>query len=105
MTIINDYLEHTVHWKKQYGEKTLVLMQVGSFYEVYALKDGGGKLVGSNIEEFSRINDMLIANKNVRVKGPVKDITESTQMFSVAMAGFGLTQLDKYVDRHPIIDN
>jgi len=99
MTIINDYLEHTVHWKKQYGEKTLVLMQVGSFYEVYALKDGGGKLVGSNIEDFSRINDMLIANKNVRVKGPVKDITESTQMFSVAMAGFGLTQLDKYVGK------
>ena len=49
MTITTDYFSYTEKWKKEYGEKTLILMQVGSFFEVYALKDKNGKLTGSNI--------------------------------------------------------
>ena len=39
MGIVDEYLEYTKKWKKEYGEKTIVLMQVGSFFEVYALKN------------------------------------------------------------------
>ena len=63
MTIVSDYLDYTVKWKKEFGEKTIVLIQVGSFFEVYALKDKDGNIIGSDIETFSNINDMVIAPK------------------------------------------
>ena len=89
MTIVSDYLDYTVQWKKEFGEKTIVLIQVGSFFEVYALKDKDGNIIGSDIETFSNINDMVIAPKaNMSFKG-----------CSVLIAGFGLPQLDKYVDK------
>lgn len=88
MTLTDDYFSYTKQWKEEYGEKTIVLMQVGSFFEVYALEDKDGKLIGSHIEEFARINDMVIATKSTCVGSkPVK------------MAGFGLAQIDKYIRR------
>jgi len=88
MTIVSDYLSLTEKWKKEYGDKTIVLMQVGSFFEVYALIDENGNYIGSEIERFSEINDMTISKKNVCV-GKSK----------VVMAGFGLPQLEKYVKK------
>ena len=49
MTLTDDYFNYTKQWKEEYGEKTIVLMQVGSFFEVYALEDKDGKLIGSHI--------------------------------------------------------
>ena len=88
MTIINDYLELTEKYKKEYGEKTLLLMQVGSFFEAYGLRDKENKIYGSNISDFADINDMTISKKNICVG---KD--------HVVMAGFGLPQLEKYVKK------
>ena len=88
MSLVESYLSYTTKWKKEYGENTIVLMQVGSFFEVYALLDKDDKRQGSNIDDFSRINDMVIADKRQRV-GDLK----------VVMAGFGLAQLDKYVNK------
>jgi DNA mismatch repair protein MutS len=88
MTLVEEYLEHTKNYKEIYGSKTLVLMQVGSFYECYAIKKGEGIYEGSNIVDFAQINDMVIANKNTTVNDE-----------NVVMAGFGLPQLDKYVKR------
>ena len=39
MTIYDDYLNYTDEYKSTYGEKTIVLMQVGSFFECYGLVD------------------------------------------------------------------
>ena len=89
MTIIEDYLKLTIEYKKQYGEKTLILMQVGSFFECYAILDKTNNIYsGSNIQEFSDINDLVIANKSAFHKGQ-----------NVVMAGFGLAQLEKYIKR------
>ena len=48
---INKFVKnkHTQYYKNIYGEKTIVLMQVGSFFEVYALKNKEGEIIGSNI--------------------------------------------------------
>ena len=35
---INDYFEYTKEHTACYGDKTLVLIQVGSFFECYALE-------------------------------------------------------------------
>ena len=88
MTIINDYLSYTERYQETYGDKTLVLMQVGSFFECYALVCKDGTYHGSHIREFAEINDMTISRKNICVSGK-----------SVVMAGFGLPQLEKYVKK------
>ena len=89
MSIVKDYLSYTLEWKKEYGEKTLVLIQVGSFFEVYALKDlESGKISGSNIIEFSNLNDLIVS--------PKQSFIDKKQ---VMMAGFGLPQIDKYVKK------
>ena len=84
MSLVQDYLDFTKEWKKEYGEKTLVLMQVGSFFEVYAVLNNKGEFVGSNINDFSTINDMVISKK-----------TTCAGKQQVVMAGFGLAQLEK----------
>ena len=89
MALVKEYLKLTSQYKKDYGDKTIVLYQVGSFYEVYALKTKTNEYIGSDIEEFSKMNDMLIAEKS-------KVFINNSQ---VVMAGFGLAQLDKYVKR------
>ena len=86
MSIVQDYLDYTKKWKAEYGEKTIVLIQVGSFFEVYSLKNPDGTSSGSNINEFAAINDMVIAEKNTCVGN-----------LPVLMAGFGVAYLDKYV--------
>jgi len=88
MALVKEYLDITKKYKELYGEKTLVLMQVGSFYECYAIKKGKNVYEGSNILDFTQINDMVIANKNTFV-----DNNE------VVMAGFCLAQKDKYVKK------
>ena len=86
MTIVKEYLEFTKKWKLEYGEKTLVLMQVGSFFEVYGLLDKDNNIYGSDITAFSEICDMAVSKKNSCVGAE-----------NVVMAGFGLAQLEKYV--------
>jgi DNA mismatch repair protein MutS len=53
MTIIQDYLKLTKELINNYGEKSLVLMQVGSFFECYALLEKDGSYSGSLIKEFA----------------------------------------------------
>lgn len=88
MTIVKEYLDYTEKWKKEYGEKTLVLMQVGSFFESYGLLDKDNNIYGSDICNFAEINDMTISRKNICV-GKAR----------VVMAGFGLPQLEKYIKK------
>ena len=88
MTIVKEYLEYTEKWQNEYGEKTLVLMQVGSFFESYGLLDKDNNIYGSNITNFAEICDMTVSRKNLCV-GKAK----------VVMAGFGLAQLEKYVKK------
>ncbi len=49
MTIVKEYLDYTEKYKKEYGVNTLVLIQVGSFFEAYGLLDKDSKIYGSDI--------------------------------------------------------
>ena len=89
MTIYNDYLKYTEKYKKIYGEKTLVLMQVGSFFECYGLVDKNDEKIffGSEIMNFSKICDMTISKKSGC----------NCDGYNVVMAGFGTQQIEKYI--------
>ena len=37
--IIDEYLDYTKTYKEKYGDRCIVLMQVGSFFEIYTITD------------------------------------------------------------------
>ena len=88
-TIYEKYLDHTTNYKQQYGEKTIVLMMVGSFYEVYGLKSALGDVSGSEIIAFSQVCQMNVSEKKkVSVNGN-----------TVLMAGFPEYTLERYLQK------
>jgi len=90
--IYSEYFKITKENQINYGKKTIVLMQVGSFLEVYGIKTSSGNIIESQIEEFTEICQLNIAEKK--------------SMFGnkgqIVMAGFGVFLLDKYLPK--IID-
>jgi DNA mismatch repair protein MutS len=85
MALILSYFEHTKKYTEEYGDKTIVLMMVGSFYEMYGEKNSKGVISGSKIEEVSKICDLAIAQK--------------TGTGTNVMAGFTYTKIDKYLKK------
>ena len=65
MTLLSEYTREFELYQNKYGEKTMFLMQCGSFFEVYSCKKGG-VFLNNTIEDFSRICDMRIANKKCK---------------------------------------
>jgi DNA mismatch repair protein MutS len=88
MALIKEFFELTKKYEEQYGKNTIFLIQVGSFFECYGLKDASNNIYGSNINEFSRICDLNIAEKRICVG-----------LDQVVMAGFTQHILDKYVKK------
>lgn len=93
MTIIGDYFTLTKKHKVQYGENTIVLLQVGVFFEVYALLGENGMYMGSDIETFTTINDLVMAKKQIKMsddKGILRNVMQS---------GFHIDHSEKYINR------
>ena len=87
MSLITTYLKLTKEYSDKYGDKTVILMMVGSFYEIYGEKtsniDGSFFIIGSKIEEISKLCDLTIAQKTTQY----------------VMAGFTYTKIDKYLKK------
>ena len=89
MALVKEYFELTKKYQSEYGESTIVLMQVGAFFEVYGLENKEtGVRKGSCITDFSRICDLNIADKKICVGKE-----------GVLMAGFSHYMIDKYIKK------
>jgi len=84
--IFAEYFSATLQYQQEYGPNTLVLMQVGAFFESYGLKDAPGGPM-SRIEDFCRICELKLAEKS----------KDRYQGFPLYMAGFGEYNLEKYI--------
>lgn len=60
-TVINEYFAYQEKYTKQFGSKTIVLMQVGSFYESYATDK-----LGYNLDEISILLNVVRTKKNTK---------------------------------------
>jgi len=78
MSLQKQYFELTQKYQHEYGERSIVLMQVGAFMEVY------GKTDNNYLEDFSRVCDLNVVKRG-----------ES----DVLMAGFKEVYVDKYVKK------
>lgn len=85
MTIIDDYIECRDEHIKKYGAKTTVLMQVGSFFEVYA-----EDIDDDHIHEITNCLNIILSRKNKKVA----KVDRSNPL----MAGFPMSMLDKYLE-------
>jgi DNA mismatch repair protein MutS len=87
LSTCREYFQYTNEYVKKYGEKTVVFMQVGAFYEIYGLKyPNQENITGSCIEEISEITGLAVASKKFMVDSA-----------TVYMAGFRDYSLDKYI--------
>ena len=79
--IIDDYLEYSRVYKSKYGDKCIVLMQVGSFYELYSVSD-------NDIYIIADLCNIQISRKNKSIP----EVSTSNPL----MAGFPLYTISKY---------
>ena len=63
MTIIDDYLEYQEQYETKYGELTLVLMQVGHFFEAYGVDNSEENCNGDNLKKLSDIMNIVLTKK------------------------------------------
>jgi len=89
MTIIDDYLDYQVKYEKEYGENTCILMQVGHFFECYAVDNQKEKINNENIYRLSDIMNIQLTRKN-------KTIQENHRG-NPLMIGVNLYSIDKYI--------
>lgn len=87
-SIYDDYFKYTDAASKKYGPKSVVLMQVGAFYEMYGLKNGDS-VVGSRVSDIASVcGGLAISEKKTIHSG-----------FPVVMAGFRDYTLDRHAQR------
>lgn len=94
--VIKLYFEYTEKYKKDYGEKTIVLIQVGAFFEIYGMqkRENNEKIYfGSEINSISKICDLNITLKTKTT------VDYNGIKYNVGMAGFRDYNLDKYLEK------
>ena len=82
-SLISDYLQLSQQYTSKYGSRTVVLMQVGAFFEMYGLKNTLGSL-----NEVCQLCSLNTSDKKICVGQE-----------QVVMAGFRDYTLDKYITK------
>jgi DNA mismatch repair protein MutS len=87
MSLVTEYFELTKKFQEEYGDNTILLMQVGAFFEVYGIYDKeNDTIISSKITEFSHICELNVVDKNTCVGKN-----------NVMMAGFKDFMIEKYL--------
>ena len=89
--IYDSYMNYTRELKKEYGERSIVFLHVGSFIEVYGKKDKiTNEISGSEIVDFKNICEFSMKEKSG---------AKTSDGYNIVMAGFPDYNLDKYTDK------
>ena len=93
MALINEYFDLNEKYLKLYSTNMILLIQVGSFFEVYGKKNKSTNIITSNqIGDFARICELNVVDKNIYVASVSVDE-------SIVMAGFKDVMIDKYLKK------
>ena len=87
--LIDDYINYQLKYQSKYGDKTVILMQVGSFFEAYAIDNDKEKI---NIDNLNQICDLM----NIQISRKNKNIIENSRS-NPLMAGFPLFAIEKFI--------
>ena len=87
--LIDDYINYQIKYQGKYGDKTVILMQVGSFFEAYAIDNEKEKI---NIDNLNQICDLM----NIQISRKNKNVIENSRS-NPLMAGFPLFAIEKFI--------
>ena len=85
--LIDDYFKHQIRFEKKYGEKTIVLMEVGSFFELYGVSNEQEK-----IGDAKAVCELL----NIQLTRRNKAILENSRK-NALMAGFPSQSMKRFL--------
>jgi DNA mismatch repair protein MutS len=86
-SVLSEYLKIYSEYSEKYGEKTAVLMCVGSFYECYGVDNESEK--HGNAAEMAKILNIILTRKNKKLL--------RNSMQNPLMLGFPCLALNKYI--------
>lgn len=84
MSLIKEYITYHNDYKKQYGNKIAVLMQVGSFFEMYSVMGDGP--------------DLFEISKLLNIAHTYRDKSKPESMTNGRMCGFQQNSLEKFLE-------
>ena len=65
-SIVKEYLKYHVQYTEKYGEKTVILMMVGSFYECYSVHNDTVQ-IGPDLQYFSNLLNIQVSRRNKNI--------------------------------------
>jgi DNA mismatch repair protein MutS len=83
MTMMDSYFKLNEEYREKYGKKTLLLYQVGAFFEVYTKVGKSKEIIEQQILDYKKFADLNTANKSE----------------TILMMGFRDYMLEKYIDK------
>ena len=86
--IFNLYIWYLDYYRQKYGDKTIVLMQVGGFYECYGVENDKMKI--GMAKEIGSLLHLEVTRRNKEIR--------QCSIDNYLMAGFPLAALSKYID-------
>uniref|UniRef100_A0A6C0CT66 DNA mismatch repair proteins mutS family domain-containing protein n=1 Tax=viral metagenome TaxID=1070528 RepID=A0A6C0CT66_9ZZZZ len=86
--IYDDYIEYAKQYVEKYGDKCVVFMQVGDFFELYAIQNDT-EVVGADIYKVCDLCNIQVSRKN-------KSVLENSRQ-NPLMAGFPIAAISKFV--------
>ena len=60
--IYDDYVKYTDKYKSIYGEKTIVFIEIGSFFEIYGVNNDN-EISGANMIEMGNLLNIQVSRK------------------------------------------
>ena len=88
VSLVKVYLDYQTKFEKEYGEKSIVLMQVGAFFEMYGIDNKKEKI--GNLKKIAEILNIILTRKR---KCVVENSVKNPQM-----CGFQLSYLKRHLN-------
>jgi len=89
--IYEEYLNYSEEYMKKYGKKTIIFLQAGSFFELYATYNEKQEYVGCDMGVVIDILNIQVTRKNKKIK--------EINIHNPLMAGFPTHSARKFIDR------
>ncbi|ORX78500.1 hypothetical protein K493DRAFT_362925 [Basidiobolus meristosporus CBS 931.73] len=86
-SVVNEYFNFLTLYQHQYGQQLVVLMQVGSFYEIYGVDNNTEKL--GNPADISELLNIILTKKNKKLS--------YNNRSNPLLVGFPCVALKKYI--------
>ena len=61
--LTDDYIKYQNIYEKKYGKNTVIFMQCGSFFEIYAMDETSSNFNLENLQEISNILNIQITKR------------------------------------------